>query len=337
MALGQMRFRQGVWILLMVASLHLTQCRTAQNNVAETSPVVITATNTPEIGVNFATIVPATAVFIQTTPTALPTITPTPTPTPIVYTIVAGDTLLALAWQQGNTVAEIEALNPGIVPESLQIGQQIVLPPPATPLAQQFISTPIPMQVAVTQIHAYQTPVGSLWLVGEVFNQSEYAAEAVQVEIALLDEANNVLHTTTSWIALPIIPAYTSSPFGVLVPEPPAAFAYPVVSVVGGETVMDLGTRYLDLVVTETAVSHHGERVQISGQITNSGGETVTDLLVVAALYNAQGDISGYAQLRLDTTLAPGDNTTFTADVTPPGSEVVTAQVMAQGKFAPSS
>ncbi|MEZ4641365.1 MAG: FxLYD domain-containing protein [Chloroflexota bacterium] len=321
------------WLLLAALSLLcLTQCRSVDKPAIDTAATP-TMTVTPEVGVAFVTVAPPTAVFVQTTPSPLPTATATPSPTPIVYTIASGDTLLALALQQGVTVDEIEALNPGIVPELLQIGQQVVLPPPATPLAQQSLGTPIPLQVVVTQVHAYQTPVGSLWLVGEVFNQSEFAAESVQVEISLLDEAGAVLATAVSWTAAPIIPAQTRVPFGVLIAEPPVAFAYPTVAVIGGATVTDWGTRYADLLVTETAVAGDGDRVQISGQVTNRGTETATNLLLIATLYNAQEDVSGYAQLQLDTTLAPGENTPFVFDATPPGGQVVTTQIIAQGQI----
>jgi LysM repeat protein len=44
------------------------------------------------------------------------------------YTIVAGDTLFALAQRYGTTVAEIQRANPGITPESLRVGQIICIP-----------------------------------------------------------------------------------------------------------------------------------------------------------------------------------------------------------------
>ncbi|MEZ4590041.1 MAG: LysM domain-containing protein [Chloroflexota bacterium] len=136
---------------------------------------------TPQIGVAFATRAAPTAAVLQTTPTPLPTPTATPTPTPIIYPIESGDTLLGIAIQRGTTVEEIVALNPGIVPENLQIGQQVILPPPPTVNPLLAPGTAVPIQVIVTKIHAYQTPVGSLWLLGEVTNAE--TAENIQVEL----------------------------------------------------------------------------------------------------------------------------------------------------------
>jgi LysM repeat protein len=45
-----------------------------------------------------------------------------------VYTVRAGDTLYAIAQRLGTTVAAILAVNPGINPNNLQVGQQICIP-----------------------------------------------------------------------------------------------------------------------------------------------------------------------------------------------------------------
>lgn len=52
-----------------------------------------------------------------------------PTPCPgMMYTIQAGDTFFSLAQRFGVTVAALQAANPGVNPNNLQIGQQICIP-----------------------------------------------------------------------------------------------------------------------------------------------------------------------------------------------------------------
>lgn len=281
------------------------------------------------IGVDFVTLPPPTAGVIETTPTPLPPASPTPPPTPIVYVIAEGDTLLAIAWQRGNTVDDILTLNPGVQPELLQIGQQIVLPPPATPLAQAAASTPVPLQLALVQIQAYRTPVGSLWLLGEVRNDGPLPVENVQVEIGLRDEAGNLLSTAVTWVAAAVIPVGETAPYGVLLPEASPDYAYPTVAVVGGQSVQDLGTRYLDILLTETAVAFNGERAQVTGLVQNAGNEEATAVRLVLTLYDSQGQISGFAHQTLDASLLPGDNHPFAFDVTPPGGEPASFHLLA--------
>lgn len=64
------------------------------------------------------------------TPVSTPNPTPTPTPTPAAfdYEIVAGDTLSDIAESFGTTVDAILELNPGLDPNTLQIGQIILVP-----------------------------------------------------------------------------------------------------------------------------------------------------------------------------------------------------------------
>ncbi|MCA9934625.1 MAG: FxLYD domain-containing protein [Anaerolineales bacterium] len=325
MSLQFLEMRGRFWGLM--ALIFLLGCR--QSGVNEVAVGTAVPAATPLIGVDFVTLAPPTVAVIETTPTPLPTATPQPSPTPVVYTIVEGDTLLAIAWQRGNTVDDIVALNPGIQPELLQIGQQLVLPPPATPLAQAAASTPVPMQLAVLVAQGYQTPVGSLWLLGEMRNEGDLPVENVQVEFGLRDAGGNLLGTAVAWTAAAIIPPGETAPFGVLLSEPPAGYASPTVAIVGGESVVDLGSRYLDVVVAEgTAVIPDGERVQVSGKVQNDGDVVATAVRVILTVYDSQGQVSGYTQQTLDGPLFPGDNTSFSFDVAPPGGEPVSVGLL---------
>ena len=53
---------------------------------------------------------------------------PPPCPNGFLYTIQPGDTYFLLAQRFGTTVAAIQAANPGVDPNNLQIGQVICIP-----------------------------------------------------------------------------------------------------------------------------------------------------------------------------------------------------------------
>jgi LysM repeat protein len=284
-----------------------------------------TPSSTPQIGVSLVTLAPPTAVILQTTPTPLPTPTLTPTPTPIIYVIEAGDTLLGIAIAQGTTTEEILALNPDVRPEALQIGQGLVLPQP-TAVSLAAVGTPLPLDVEVTQIHAYQTAVGSVWLIGEVTNKGEAPVENVQVEIGLLDERGEAVTAALAWTAVPIIQPGASSPFGALLNEPPP-FVQPSAAVVGGQAVAELGNRHLDLAALDTAVTQLNARVEAAGRIQNVGEQTAVDVTVAAAFYNEQGEIVGFGLMALPDPLAPGEARPFTVSNAPPGGTAVSATV----------
>jgi len=63
-------------------------------------------------------------------PTHTPTITPTPTPIPPrAHQVRAGETLASIASEYDTTTDQILALNPGVAPELLQVGQVLLIPP----------------------------------------------------------------------------------------------------------------------------------------------------------------------------------------------------------------
>lgn len=309
-------------------SLILLGCRPE----APLLPMTVTPTvrATPPVGVTLVTQAAPTTAVLQTTPLPLTIPSPTLPATPIVYTVVEGDTLLGIAIQRQTTVDDILALNPEVRPELLQIGQSLILPPPATPLAQEAVGTAVPIQVAVKRIDTYQTPVGGLWLLGEVTNRSDLPAANVQVAIILLDGAGEALETAAAWAASPVILPGASSPFGVLVDEMPVGFERPSVSVIGGEAVIDLGNRYVDVIVKETAVAIQGDRIRITGQVENVGAVTADQITITATFYNDQGGVTGYYQTQLADSLLPAETAPFDFSTAPPGGATVDANFFAQ-------
>ncbi|KAA0240904.1 MAG: LysM peptidoglycan-binding domain-containing protein [Chloroflexi bacterium CFX7] len=103
--------------------------------IATSTPAVV-ATATPTRQGASAT--PAKTATSEASPTAAASPTPggsptaAPSPTPggeRTYTVQAGDTLSGIATQFNTTVEALEALNPGIRPETLQIGAVLKIPP----------------------------------------------------------------------------------------------------------------------------------------------------------------------------------------------------------------
>ncbi len=315
--------------LLILALAFLAACNSTPPLPDDTSPPP-TPSPTAELGVSFVTRAAPQAVVVETTPTPLPTATPTATPTPILYEIEAGDTLLGIAIARRTTVDEIRSLNPDVRPEALQIGQMIELPPPATAVAQMAANTPVPLQVRVKQVDAYLTPVGSLWLLGEVINDGEVAAENVRVEVWLTAADGTPLTAVSGWVAAPIIPASGVAPFALLVNEPPADFEYPVVAVVGGQSVVDLGTRSLSVTVVEQELAVDGSVAVVNGRIQNTSETALEQVLLIATLYDAQGRVSGLQQLDMVGPLSPAETAVFEFSAAPPGGEVVEVRLLAQ-------
>jgi LysM repeat protein len=272
---------------------------------------------------------------VQVTPTPSPTPSPTPTATPVIYIIEEGDTLLALAIDNNTTVDAIETLNPGIQPNLLQIGQQVVLPPPATPSFQSAAATLVPLQIEVVNLNIYRSPSGGLWLLGEVVNHSHLPAENVQLQLGLAGVDGQGIAAVNTWVTPGIVPPGGKAPFGALVPgvsaDSSVQFAPPSAAVIGGQTVVDMGNRYLDLAVVEPEANIEESQVEINGRVANIGGETAGNILLVTTFYDGQGNVTGFHELTMDFNLAPGEERAFSFTAAPPGGRVVGYGFLAQG------
>lgn len=309
----------------------MVACDSDGSEPAQTVAAAPTRTATPEIGVTLATRAPPTLAVIQTTPTPLPTATVTPSATPIQYVVEEGDTLLGIAIDNLTSVEEIESLNPGVVPELLQIGQALVLPPPATPVFSGEASTPVPLQVEVHSIQMERTPLGSMWLLGEVANRSEHPVGGIQVQIDLAGPGGDSLLSVPALVASGVLRPGERGPFAALVREPPAEQVQPVVSVVAGDTLLQEGNHYLDLAVSETEANIEDRQANVAGAIENVGQESATTLTVVATFYGAQGNVTGYAQQIMEGPLGPGERAPFSVGGAPPGGATVDFAVTVYG------
>ncbi|MCP4415241.1 MAG: hypothetical protein GY805_01380, partial [Chloroflexi bacterium] len=192
--------------------------------------------------------------------------------------------------------------------------------------------TAVPLQVTVNKIHTYKTAIGSLWLLGEVINDGEEPVENIQVEIGLLGADGRSLATAAAWAATSIILPDERSPFAILINEPPVDFTLPIVSVVAGQVVIELGTRYLDVAVTESAISHSGDSVTLTGSFQNEGAEVANNVQIIATFYDSEGNVTGFQQQVVAETLQVGEERPFALETTPPGGKTIafTLQIEAQ-------
>ena len=174
---------------------------------------------------------PASLAISLATPTVLPTLipqmltpaptnTPAPTATPAVHIVQPGDTLLGIALQYNVTLEELYQVNGVLKPELLQIGQSIVIPVPGSvgkPVGDNsgavIAPTQPPLPVKVENAARYQTPVGSVWILGEVFNSTDQPIENVQVRVALLDAAGREVAHDAPFVALDAMPPGGRAPF----------------------------------------------------------------------------------------------------------------------------
>jgi LysM repeat protein len=296
---------------------------------------------------------PASLAVSLATPTVLPTLipqvltpaptnTPAPTPTPTVHIIQPGDTLLSIALQYGVTLDELYQVNGVLKPELLQIGQAVVIPVSGSAgratnnnSGAVVAPTPPPLPVQVEHAARYQTPVGSVWVLGEVFNSTDQPIENVQVRVSLIDVTGTEVDSALPFVALDTIPPGGRVPFSVLFESPPVNVIDFQAFVVRADPAYTHNTRYATLEVSDLQTKQEGTQYRVSGKVTNTGATNVAGAQTVITLYDDKGHVTGFRQYALpDDQLGSGGVVAFDVLVSPDPSapKVANSTVSAQAR-----
>lgn len=300
--------------------------------VTPTSQVTIEAMTTPLAQTVTPTFTPrATSTPRPATPIATPT--PTITPTPVIYVIQSGDTLLDIAINFDRTPEEIQEANGITDPRYLQIGQEIVIPPPKLSPEDTPTPTPTPPILVVSAINFQETRQGTLWCLGEVSNPGNDLLSEVVVEASLLDGAGVVLARAAAYTQLDVILPQQAAPFAILFDKPPRSFAQYQVIIVSGAPISDQSRYYFDLETFDLHGSLEGTSTyHLAGQLRNFGGSDVESVRLVAVAYDKEKRVLAQRQAELAVTLLKaGATTPFEIDLIIPKGMVDHYKVLAQG------
>ena len=319
---------------VLAALLFLSAC-------GQVIALIPTATPGPEAGATFSPpsgpTPAATATPAPVTPPPTPTFTPTPEPT--VYLVEPGDTLSRIAIQYGVSVEALQEENNILDPRTLQPGQQLVIPFGNATEGGQPLSrpTPTPIPFAHQKIHFSFTPLGGLWVLGEVENTNAFTLEQIRVGVTLLDANQATLAVEQGSALLNLVEPGAVAPFAILFEKAPKEFAsyqiYPLSGVPAYE-----GGYYKHLVVEDLAFE--GERLtsyQVTGTVRNIGQDETLEVQVILTAYDQLDRVIAAR------TIAPAQNviaadgvTTFSAILVPLGGPIERIHAAAQGRRYPA-
>lgn len=286
-------------------------------------------------------------------PTARPTVTPRPTPTrmaatlpppaqpvatptPIVHIVQPNDTLLGIANRYGVSLADLLAANAGVEPTRLQIGQQILIPPPNTGRATTndvaLLPSPTPLPFEIRGLNSARTPAGSLDILGEVFNPGPSALINVKLLVSLQDASGAPLQNAVVSTLLNVIPPNQASPFRVLFTEPPTDYAQFTVRPLRGEAA-EVNRFVVPLRVVRVEGRPEGTLFRVNGELTNASNTTPNAVNLLVTIYDAERRVIGYRYIALSAApLAPGANLPFDVSLTSLTDAIASFTVYAEGK-----
>lgn len=265
------------------------------------------------------------------TPIATPT--PTVTPTPVIYAVQAGDTLLKIAIQFDSSTEAIQEANGIVDPRFLQIGQELVIPPPQADPEKPPTPTPTPPPVDIEAINFQKTDHGPLWGLGKVRNPGPDYLTGVVIEASLFDGAGVLLAREAAYTQLDVVPPDQSAPFAILFETPPEDFAQYQVVAVAGAPLSAQARYYFDLEAFDLHGAPEGlATYRLSGQLRNTGPVDAESIRLVAVVYDEAGRVLAQRQAELAVTrLKAGAITPFELDLIVPHGIVDQYELLVQG------
>jgi LysM repeat protein len=320
---------RSLWLLMI--AMAVTAC--GQVVAAETPTTFPTIEATPAISLSTVPPRPTATLAVATAP---PPETATPLPTPITHIVRPGETLIAIALQYGITVAALQSVNGIDDPGSLQVNQELIIPTDEESQGNSLellLPTPTPIPFTIEGVAFYETPVGSLWCLGEVVNGGATSLENVQLRVTLHSSVGEELVGGNVSTALDLIPSGGRAPFGILFASPPASFDRFLVTPVRAEASDEPANRYATLEMTQAEAGPVGPLFEVTGSVTNPGQRTVTSVTIVVTTYDTEGQVTGFRQARLADDLSPGGDTEFSVSLMPNGDLPATFNVAIQGQL----
>jgi len=295
---------------LILLFLLLAACSTPNNSTVDFSlePYLTRTaqiTNTPNI------------LFVETTPI--------PTSTPHVYIVQQGDTFSELAETFKISEADLRAANPDVSPNSMPVGQSLIIPDPSAIFAAA--STPTPLPVPITQAVCHADNSFGLHCFALIQNNSLNILENVSVKINLLDENNNVIASQTAFTILDIIPPNSSLPVYVY-------FSNIVVRVNPQVQLLsafeNTSSNYVQAVINSSVSEINGRFAQVSGQMIAS--QTASQVWIVAVAYDKNRTVIGVKRWESRETIQAGVMIPFSFSVSSVGADIEAIEFFIQAK-----
>ena len=272
-----------------------------------------------------------TATAVQTsTPNVIVILeTPVPSSTPATYVIQSGDTISQLAEKFKISQDALRAANPDLNPNSMTIGEIILIPNPSAALAAA--STPTPVPAPVTQAVCHPSADSGLWCFALVQNNTADILENVSAQITLLDSNGVMIASQIAFTPLDIIPANSSMPVYIFFPNTPTDVT-PQVQIM--TALQANASSYLPAIINNSLaqIKSNGKTAQLSGQVyLPPESQAATQTWVAAVAYDKNGTVVGVRRWEVGG-IQPGTSINFNFAVSSLGGDIEAVDFFVQSK-----
>lgn len=284
------------------------------------APVVLSPVNLKPYGTATLAVLPSAPVNA--------TEIPLPSPTPSTYSVVSGDSLGTIAEQLGVSLADLQTANPGVVSESMTVGQKINIPSKASTIVE-------PAQAELGPVQCHPAGAGTYCFVA-VHNTSSAVLENVKLQMSVLGPKGKVVDHQEAFLPLNILPPGDSLPAYTLFAELPAG-TIPIAQLSGSIALFPEDQRYLPAVIHNLLINidWDGRSARAQGQVFLPAGakaQSAATIWLAAVAYDASGQVVGFRRWEWQGSLKPGNAQGFDFSVYSLGPAIETVDVVVEAR-----
>lgn len=258
---------------------------------------------------------PAQADAAESTATPVPV----PTPTPVVHIVSLGETISSIALQYGVSIDAILNANPGISPNAMIVGEEVIVPAGES-ASTISIDASIAGAIVPGKPYCVQSG-GGLWCSVMVENRGEKRIIDTVISISFSDgEGNSILAKNVPTVLRRLDPE-SVIPAALFLIEPPADYETVEVSMFSARGLPD-GDQTAEVIEEERDVVLEPLQAEITGTMrVAAGGESDrATVSIAAAALNMDGDVIGVR--RQDITVAIEESFAFSITVYSSGDDI---------------
>jgi hypothetical protein len=247
--------------------------------------------------------------------------------------------MLAIAFQHGVSLEELQAANPEVDPRFLSVGMQLVIPiGKDTP---SVIPSPTPAPVGLQEPDCYPAPDG-IWCFVPVENDQPLALENVSAWVRLYNMQGEVVAEQEAIAPLNVLEPEESLPLVVFFDEPAVTdlqeTLVPGADLLSAFSVPEDDGRYLQAQAqtVNTTIEAEGLQATVDGWVELPSGSPAASLVWLAVVaYGPEGEVVGVRKLELDTALSPKEILPFTATVYSLGPPIQRVEISVEARRQP--
>jgi LysM repeat protein len=261
-----------------------------------------------------------------------------PSPTPEAYSVRANDTFLAIALAYGLSREDLLAANPGVNPDLLSIGQQLLIPAPGGQGTATPIPTPTPLPLQVEDPRCFPSASGGLWCLVSVTNTTGSVVEGLSGLLTLVSAGGEPLVTLPIYPPLNLLPADQVMVLATYLPPPVPEFSRAVAALTMGVPVQKAESRYASLDWSATRSQPSADRLSWEANVSlRLPADSATTWRVAVGLlaFDDQGQVIGFAKWEPADALRPGEQAEGILTVYSLGPRIERVEVMAEALAAP--